>query len=170
MVVKVIYIVTYTIMLISFPVTISQKYSYYLFENFEMTKACFVEEQGIIKELQISRRKLHRIIDELGFRIHTNHESSDAPGYNTQKNYDPNSRNRLSFILRILYNEYHLNKISISTYFHSLYHKVKHNFDFSFDFEKVYKRTAIEIWDGALKGLIMLQETYEQDIKDFSKG
>ena len=47
---------------------------------------------------------------------------------------------------------------------------MKEQFDSMFDFERVYKRSAPEILHDALKGLVMLQETYAQDINDFSKG
>ena len=47
---------------------------------------------------------------------------------------------------------------------------MKDNFNLVFDIENVYKHSTLEIINGALKGLIMLQETYEQDIKDFSQG
>ena len=69
-----------------------------------------------------------------------------------------------------MYNRYQFRTLSVWSNFHSLYIKVKDNFNFLFDFEKVYQRSTQEIMDGSLKGLVMLQETYEQDIKDFSKG
>ena len=53
---------------------------------------------------------------------------------------------------------------------YSSYRKIKGSIDLLFVFEGVYKLSALQILNGALKGLVMLQETYAQDIKDFSKG
>ena len=163
-------IITKTIMLISFPIITSEKYSFYFFENFEMTKDCFVKEQGINKALQINRQNLLHKMDALSQRIYIDQEPSSIIGSNTQKLYSQNFHDKLEFTLRLMYNRYQFRTLSVWSNFHSLYIKVKDNFNFLFDFEKVYQRSTQEIMDGSLKGLVMLQETYEQDIKDFSKG
>ena len=168
---KNIFIFAKTVVLISLlPVIISEKYQYYLFENFEMTKNCFVKEQGINKALQINRQNLHHKMDALSQRIYIDQEPSSIIGSNTQKLYSQNFHDKLEFTLRLMYNRYQFRTLSVWSNFHSLYIKVKDNFNFLFDFEKVYQRSTQEIMDGSLKGLVMLQETYEQDIKDFSKG
>ena len=159
-----------TIALISLPVIISEKYEYYLFENFEMTKDCFIKEQGINEALQINRQNLYHKMEALSQRIYINQEPSSAIGSNTQKLHAQNFHDKLKFTLRLMYNRYQFRKLSVWIIFYLSYLKVKDNFNFLFDFEKVYKRSTLEIMDGALKGLVMLQETYEQDIKDFSKG
>ena len=167
---KNIFIFAQTIVLISLPVIISEKYEYYLFENFEMTKDCFIKEQGINKALQINRQNLYHKMDALSHRIYINQEPSSAIGSNTQKLHAQNFHDKLKFTFRLMFNKYQFRKLSIWSNFYSLYLKVQDKFNFLFDFEKVYKRSTLEIMDGALKGLVMLQETYEQDIKDFSKG
>ena len=167
---KNIFIFAQTVVLISLPVIFSEKYQYYLFENFEMTKDCFIKEQGINKALQINRQNLHHKIDTLNQRIYIDQQPSSTIGSNTQKRYTQNFHDKLKFTWRLIYNRYQFRKLSVWSNFHSLYHKVKDNFNFFFDFQKVYQRSTQEIMDGALKGLVMLQETYEQDIKDFSKG
>ena len=168
---KNIFIFAKTVVLISLlPVIISEKYQYYLFENFEMTKDCFIKEQGINKVLRVNRQNLHHKMDALSQRIYIDPEPSSTVGSNTQKLHAQNFHDKLKFTLRLMYNRYQFRKLSVWSNFHSLYLKVKNNFNFFFDFEKVYKRSTLEIMDGALKGLVMLQETYEQDIKDFSKG
>ena len=168
---KSIFIFAKTVVLISLlPVIISEKYQYYLFENFEMTKNCFVKEQGINKALQINRQNLHHKMDALSQRIYIDQAPSSAIGFNSQKLYSQNFHDKLKFTLRLMYNRYQFRTLSVWSNFHSLYIKVKDNFNFLFDFEKVYQRSTQEIMDGSLKGLVMLQETYEQDIRDFSKG
>ena len=168
---KHIFIFAKTVVLISLlPVIISEKYQYYLFENFEMTKDCFVKEQGINKALQMNRQNLLHKMDALSQRIYIDQEPSSIIGSNTQKLYSQNFHDKLEFTLRLMYNRYQFRTLSVWSNFHSLYIKVKDNFNFLFDFEKVYHRSTQEIMDGSLKGLVMLQETYEQDIKDFSKG
>ena len=168
---KNIFIFAKTVVLISLlPVIISEKYQYYLFENFEMTKDCFVKEQGINKALQMNRQNLLHKMDALSQRIYIDQEPSSIIGSNTQKLYSQNFHDKLEFTLRLMYNRYQFRTLSVWSNFHSLYIKVKDNFNFLFDFEKVYQRSTQEIMDGSLKGLVMLQETYEQDIKDFSKG
>ena len=168
---KNIFIFAKTVVLISLlPVIISEKYQYYLFENFEMTKDCFVKEQGINKALQINRQNLLHKMDALSQRIYIDQEPSSIIGSNTHKLYSQNFHDKLEFTLRLMYNRYQFRTLSVWSNFHSLYIKVKDNFNFLFDFEKVYQRSTQEIMDGSLKGLVMLQETYEQDIRDFSKG
>ena len=168
---KSIFIFAKTVVLISLlPVIISEKYQYYLFENFEMTKDCFVKEQGINKALQMNRQNLLHKMDALSQRIYIDQEPSSIIGSNTQKLYSQNFHDKLEFTLRLMYNRYQFRTLSVWSNFHSLYIKVKDNFNFLFDFEKVYQRSTQEIMDGSLKGLVMLQETYEQDIRDFSKG
>ena len=167
---KNIFIFAETIALISLPVIISEKYEYYLFENFEMTKDCFIKEQGINKALQINRQNLYHKMEALSHSIYISQEPSSAIGSNTQKFHAQNFHDKLKFTFRLMFNKYQFRKLSIWSNFYSLYLKVKDDFNFLFDFEKVYKRSTLEIMDGALKGLVMLQETYEQDIKDFSKG
>ena len=167
---KNIFIFAETIALISLPVIISEKYEYYLFENFEMTKDCFIKEQGINKALQINRQNLYHKMEALSHSIYISQEPSSAIGSNTQKLHAQNVHDKSKFTFKLMFNKYQFRKLSIWSNFYSLYLKVKDKFNFLFDFEKVYKRSTLEIMDGALKGLVMLQETYEQDIKDFSKG
>ena len=133
-----------------------------------MTKDCFIKEQGINKVLRVNRQNLHHKMDAISQRI--DQEPSSTIGSNTQKLHAQNVHDKLEFTLRLMYNRCPFRTLSIWSNFHSLYIKVKDNFNFLFDFEKVYQRSTQEIMDGSLKGLVMLQETYEQDIKDFSKG
>ena len=167
---KNIFIFAETIALISLPVIISEKYEYYLFENFEMTKDCFIKEQGINKALQINRQNLYHKMEALSHSIYISQEPSSAIGSNTQKLHAQNFHDKLKFTFRLMFNKYQFRKLSIWSNFYSLYLKVKDKFNFLFDFEKVYQRSTQEIMDGSLKGLVMLQETYEQNIRDFSKG
>ena len=106
-----IFIFAQTIVLISLPVIISEKYEYYLFENFEMTKDCFIKEQGINKALQINRQNLYHKMKALSHRIYINQEPSSAIGSNTQKLYAQNFHDKSKFTLRLMYNKYQLRKL-----------------------------------------------------------
>ena len=163
-------IITKTIVLISLPIIMSEKYSFYFFDNFEMTKDCFIKEQNIVKGLRLSRETLHYNVHKLNRVIYNYYNLSSIMACNTQRTHNKNLKKELHFTLTLLYRRYNFGKITVWSNIHHLYLKMKDILNFSFNFERVYKRSTLDIVNGALKGLVMLQETYEQDIIDFSKG
>ena len=116
-----IFIFAYTVVLSSLPLTMSEKYQYYIFENFEMTKYCFIKEQGMNKALQINLRNLHHKMDELTHRLYSKQEPSSAIGSNERDIHSHNFPERLKFAFRSIYNNSKLRKLSVWIYFHSLY-------------------------------------------------
>ena len=102
---------TYTIVFISLPMVISEKYTFYLFENFEMTKDCFIKERHIVKVLQLSRQNLYYKVYQLSRRIYKNHASQSAFIFNTKHNYDRSIEKTSRFKFKLLYDGYHLRKV-----------------------------------------------------------
>ena len=148
----------------------SEKYSFYMFENFELTKDCFIKELHIVKLLQLSRKTLRYKRNKLNHSMYKHYDSQSVLIYNAQQHHDRNVKKLLLFTFSSLYKGYQLEQISIRNNFHSLHPKAKDNSHLLLGFEGVYKRSTLDILNDALKGLVMLQETYEQDINDFSKG
>ena len=123
-----IFIATHTIVLISFPLIMSEKYKFYLFENFEMTKHCFIKEQHIVQALQRSRQDLHYTVHELNRWIYTSRDSLPALGSDTQQEHYQNVKTPFFFTLRLLNERYqHLRNILIWRDFPALYPKTKEN-------------------------------------------
>ena len=146
----------------------SDKYSYLLFENFEMTKESFKKEQKLFTALQVNRKNLHYKLDELNHW--TTEKLPSIVGRNLQKTNEHTLENCFHISIKYMISTYFFRKKLFLNDFQPEHHRVGDKYDFVFDFEKMYRRTMIDIMKGGLRGLVMLQETYEQDIQLFSKG
>ena len=146
----------------------SDKYSYLLFENFEMTKESFKIEQKLFTALRVNRNNLHYKLDYLNHW--TNKKLASMVCRNSQKVHKQTLNDCFRISIKHMISTYCLRKKSSSNDFQPEQNKLDDNYDFVFDFEKIYRRDIIDIMKGGLRGLVMLQETYEQDIKLFSKG
>ena len=114
------FIATQTIVLISLPVMMSEKYSFYMFENFELTKDCFIKELHIVKLLQLSRKTLRYKRNKLNHSMYKHYDSQSVLISNAQQHHDRNVKKLLLFTFSSLYKGYQLEQISIRNNFHSL--------------------------------------------------
>ena len=144
---------------------ICSRYNYLLFENFELTKNGFMEEQEVVRNLQKSRRELRIQIQILNSTI--NHHAWNNC-FNNEAKLRERRKDITKFHLQIIKryiidkNMFLLNKSYIRR------NVLNANQKYSYDYVKNF--SEIEIIDGAMKGVIMLHETYNQNIKDYSKG
>ena len=165
------FLVLHTVLLSSITVICditSDKYSYLLFENFEMTKESFKKEQKVFTALRVNRNNLHYKLDELN--LWTSKKLPSIVGRNLQKTHEQPLENCLHISINYMISTYYFRKKLLLNDFQPGHHKVGDKYNFVFDFEKMYRRNMIDIMKGGLRGLVMLQETYEQDIQLFSKG
>ena len=146
----------------------SDKYSYLLFENFEMTKGSFKKEQKVFTALQVNRKNLHYKLDELNHW--TTEKLPSIVGRNLQKTNEQTLENCLHISIKYMISTYYFRKKLLLNDFQPEHHQVGDKYNFVFDFEKMYRQNMVDIMKGGLRGLVMLQETYEQDIHLFSKG
>ena len=146
----------------------SDKYSYLLFENFEMTKESFKKEQKVFTALQVNRKNLHYELDELN--RWTAEKLPCIVGRNLQKRNEQTLENCFHISIKYRISTYYFRKKLLLNDFQPEHHQVDDKYNFVSDFEKMYRRKMIDIIKGGLRGLVMLQETYEQDIQLFSKG
>ena len=89
---------------------------------------------------------------------------------NSQKVLKQMLENSLHISMKYMISTYYFRKHLLLNDYQPEHHQVGDKYNFVFDFEKMYRRTMIDIMKGGLRGLVMLQETYEQDIQLFSKG
>ena len=154
--------------LLLFPILINcSQYEYLMFENFELTKNSFLKEQQIVKQLKDIRKSLHQQIEQL-----EGHKNRNMDLYNDnstipvnipklKQNDFPSSEEFLSHDLEIS----SMNKSNTNyTSYKDAYEGV---FNHKLDFGNVNNSDVIH---AALKGLIMIQETYTQDMEKYSKG
>ena len=144
------------------------RYDFLLLENFEMTKKIFIKEQEIVKKLQINRQNLIRSIDVLDSR-----KGSKLRVENYKDMYLNNIQkidNLLEFKLNIVTDSHYSSKLNSLDIFSRHYHNFKSAYNFVWNYGFGIHVPVETIIDSAMKGLIMLQDTYEQDIKQFSKG
>ena len=161
-------LVLHTVLL--YPITVtcditSDKYSYLLFENFEMTKDGFLKEKKLFRALQVNQNNLHYTLAEL------NHWTSNKlPSIVGSNMHKQTLENYLHISIKYMKSTIHFRKNLLLNDFQTEHHKVGDKYNFVFDFENIYRRNMIDIMKAGLRGLVMLQETYEQDIQLFSKG
>ena len=147
------------------------KHDYLLFENFELTKKTFHEEQTNFRIWEEKRNQLRKVVFELG----------------TLNEFDINvqsilqSKKRISDISKIMpqvaVNVFQTSDgqareqqyIRKETFIYNSFVRKQHNHTFSY--QEVYKDwKMIEVVKAALRGLLMLRETFDQNITDFSTG
>ena len=145
--------------LLLFPVkSISSKFDYLLFENFELTKQTFVEELIVLKDVKNIGSVLRMVSSELDLKINRKAE----PVYNLIFQYEQSILHYKFSIIKQM--------TESNTRLHEIRARYKNYFQ-SFNFERVYDDVSrIHIVIAALKGIIMLQDTYNLDIENFSKG
>ena len=143
-----------------FPVmVICSRYNYLLFENFEVTKASFIKEQNVVRKLETIRRNLHQIREGLCNRINDISVCIE----DVQLHKAGKSENWFAFQVKMIL-DHRLNNENLPL-LTSLGWKQR-----AFEFSYNYSLSGPKIMDGAQKGIIMLQETYDQNIKEFSHG
>ena len=153
-------ILTTAVFLLPFMVMCS-RYDYELFENFEMTKESFIKEQNIVRKLENIRQNLHQKRYEIArylnyfsvfpagekdtkFQINRKLENWDGCKFEKLVQYTAFENKLSSFVI-----DYGTE--NVTNYFN-------------------YNISVQNIIDGSQKGLIMLHETYDLDIKGFAKG
>ena len=146
-------------LILLFPVKcICSKFDYLLFENFELTKQTFAEEQIVVKNVKNIGKVLRMISSELDLKINI----KSQPVYNSIFQYEQSIMHHKFSIIKQM--------TDLSKRLHEIRSSYKNYFQ-SFGFERVYGDVSrIHIVIAALKGIIMLQDTYNLDIKHFSKG
>ena len=156
------------IILLIYPITIfCSRYDYLLFENYEITKKSFVMEQDVVRNLTTARENLNTQISNLKPRINNILKTGNGmiPIFKRRKNHALDCHFCTS-INHFCHNEIviHLNEAYIR------YQSFKLSSDEIYSYEKVYPDSVLDLMIAASKGVIMLQETYNQNIKEFSKG
>ena len=160
----------YSILLIFllFPLNVNcSKFDFLLFENHELTKASFIEEQEICKNLR-------KIRQNLNFQKHSFHPNialvcrqysgsvQDAISHYT-KSFKTKVIERIKNSLHTGSSPFHNTNENYIT------NNLKKNYTFSF--EDVYQTVGKKnILKAALKGVIMLRETYVPSIENFASG
>ena len=146
----------------------NDKYNYLLFENFEMTKQCFINEQKIISVLRVIKKSLRYKLNELNYW--ENNKAPSLVGLDKQQIYKREFRSRMHITLNYIATGTNIPKEFFSKEFQPQQHEFDDKYNYLLDFENIYRHQRIDIIKGVLRGLIMLQETFEQDIQWFSKG
>ena len=153
---------------ISFPVLISgSQYEYLWFENFESTKSSFLKEQETVKLLNNVKNSLYERVECLednksrSLRLKNGRSIYSINIPNNNSHSDVRSDGVLSRKPKILSTTEPFTNYQIS----------KEEYNDGFNDELDYKNsTPVNLIRAALKGLIMLQETYHQDMEEYSKG
>ena len=142
------------------------RYDYILFENVEVIKKSFVKEHAIISELFDIRKNLKSRIRRNYFHSNGNvngREYATLTDYffylKTNRGNWPNLQQNIVFYEKPLANQQVFDINTVSRYNDCL-HRLTYNYSIP---EKL-------IIQGALKGLIMLHETYKVNITEFAKG
>ena len=136
-----------------------------LFENHELTKASFIEEQEIYKNL----RKISQHLDTQKHNFHRElvcREDSEP----VQNSVSHDSKSFKIKVMERFRNSLHPDSYPFpNTNENYITSKLENNFTFSY--EDVYQTVGkTSILKAALKGVIMLQETYVPNIENFASG
>ena len=138
-----------------------------MFENFESTKSSFLKEQEFVKQLKNIRKSLNHKLEKLEVNenknsnlknntsIYSEIEASLKPNVFTSLENPPSSDIEIPFL-----NEHYTIHSTSKKYYQDV-------FNHTLGFGDVENK---EIMRAALQGLIMLQETYELDMQEYSKG
>ena len=148
---------------------------YLLFENFDLTKNTFVEEQNIFQNVLNIRNSLNLKYKEL---------DTNAKYYLEQLEDIKHNKTLLSFRKDLLeFRNLGSAETTEDNIVHSqsttsnleilqlMYHDIRKGINHNFGYKKIYaNNTETQLIIAALKGIMMLQDTYGLDIKSFSKG
>ena len=139
------------------------RYDYELFENFEITKASFIKEQNIVRKLQKIRQNLLQKRDAISFHLDG---LSTFPAEENCVQFE--NRNSLENWTERKFKKL-VNRISLQDKISSFVidYGTENVIDY---FNYNYNISGQSVIDGAQKGIIMLHETYDLDIKEFAKG
>ena len=161
---------TWTQVYVFLPLVIfCERYSYLLFENSDLTTESFIREQQMVRRLKVRRLTMHKEFSELLTSMKTEPEVKKENS-TLKADYQHKSLKTIDFELRKIY-DYMLNtkRAYLINRDHDMPNtQYKHDKEYTFDF--TYSMSAKEIMRGAINGVIMLQETYMQDIKEYYKG
>ena len=157
------------------PLYILCSIDYLLFENFDLTKNTFVEEQKLFQNVLTIRNSLNLKCKELVSKGNHNREQLENIKHKqTQLSLRKNllELRKIANAKRpedsVLQSESAKNNLEI---FQWMYLDIRKSINLYFGFEKIYvNNTETQLIIAALKGLMMLQDTYGLDIKNFSKG
>lgn len=144
----------------------TSRYDYLFFENFELSKDLFVKEQNLVRELTISRQNLYNNIKALTSGIdnisqhHPDSHPSDISG----------NEKWLNLEIRNIRSHLNVTTMSPPGTEYSMYNNTKSDRNLFSNIENVYNQPEVLIVEAAAKGVIMLQETYEQNITEYLKG
>ena len=141
-----------------------------LFENFELTKKSFVEEQSVFK----SMTKVRNILNDAEVNLNNNNKAS---GFESTIKMEAKTSNKNRILKQEIIQRINHRDGSESTkyrdrqYFFNQYRSMKMKHNFTYTYETAYKELEkISIVKSALSGVLLLRETFEQNIIDFSKG
>ena len=159
-------------LLLLLPFTIvCSRYDYLLFENFELMKQSFLKEQELVKNLNIFRHTLYQQNDALN--ANNNYASClETYAYLSMKRLQKSDHGinfRLKNVSRFNMSIQYKTIVSMDNRYLK-YRDLKQDYGDMYNYEKSHQLSSRDIIDAALKGIIMLQETYNQDIKDYSAG
>ena len=157
------------IVFMSMSTLMCSRYDYLLFENFELTRAMFLKENEIVKSLEEQRenfpRRIHFLQSELSNIRHLEtYSTSKLVPIHKQEHANPRRVKKI-YESKILNKQLHNSKVSYLMYFNSL-----HIREYLYSYDDLHNLTAEEITLASLKGVVMLKESYIQDIKNYSKG
>ena len=123
-----------------------------MFENFELTRQVFIDEQLIVKYLQYNSQELQKQILNLNININ----ALSVNYFHKNLKWKQKTRKYIN-----------LQPLSIS-YLRS--HPLSSNQSNIYSYDPFQSLSDVKIMFAALKGVIKLQEAYNQDIKNYSKG
>ena len=141
-----------------------------LFENFELTRKSFVEEQSVFEHMAKARNIFHDKVINLNYN---NKTSVLEPMVKMEpKTSNKNRIMKQEIIHGLIHRENSgYTKYRIREFLYKRYRPMKMKYNFTYSYETVYQEIEkIDIVKSALSGVILLRETFEQNITDFSKG
>ena len=144
----------------------TSRYDYLFFENFELSKDLFVKEQNLVRELTISRQNLYNNIKALtsGIDNISQHYPDSYPG-------DISGNEKwLNLEIRNIRSRLDVTTMSPPGTEYLMYNNTKNERNLFSNIENMYNQPEALIVEAAAKGVIMLQETYEQNITEYLKG
>ena len=143
--------------------SLSSRYDYLLFENFEFNVKCFLIEQSIVLKLASSRQELYQRRADLFQAITV---------YSIQQDIKSKGRNEtiLSLNIKSVLGRKDDETVTSFQPNYLAYVDNKREMTTSLDLEVVYSHSFSTVIKSAAKGVIMIQVTYYQDLKEYTKG
>ena len=143
------------------------KFDFLLFENHQLTKASFIQEQEIFKNLRKIRQNLKS-------QEHSFHENKtlvcrqhSGSVHDSISHYSKSFKSKM---IERIKNSLHTDLFHFCST-NEDYITNKQNNNYTFSFEDVYQTVEkTNILKAALKGVIMLRETYVPNIEHFASG